>query len=198
MPAATTRVARPTCDERPPVQHDVLASSDQPGGGPGVHPALNYLAPGGLSGSGRLPVPPDRPRWRRWRCPWGWRRSWRWWRCPWGWRLRWGSQRLSEHRRGRRPQPRHQPPHGGMEPVGAGQCAESWLKPTSLKAIRRHQRRGPHPQQPRRGQPHARWTRWRHTHPGQPGRYRSHARKHRSLQPWKPHWSDQRRSLPRR
>ena len=218
MPPATTRVARPTCDERPPDQHDVLASSDQPGAGPGAHPALDYLASGGLgSVSRRFPGPPDRPRWRwrRWRCPWWWRRSWgRWrcswkrWRCPWGWRLRWRSQRLSKHRRGRRPQPRHQPSHRGMEPVGARHCAKSWLKSTSLKAIRRHQRRGPHPQHPRRGQPHPRRARWRHTHPGQPeryrphagqpGRYRPHPRKHRPLQPGQPHRSEQRRSLPRR
>ena len=186
MPPATTRVARPTCDERPPDQHDVLASSDQPGAGLGAHPALDHLASGGLgSVSRRFPGPPDRPRWRRWRCPWWWRRSWwRWrcpwerWRCPWGWRLRWGSQRLSKHRRGRRPQPRHKPSHRGMEPVGARQCAKSWLKSTSLKAIRRHQRRGPHPQHPRRGQPHP--------------------RKHRPLQPGQPHRSEQRRSLPRR
>ena len=178
MPPATTRVARPTCDERPPDQHDVLASSDQPGAGPGAHPALDDLAPGGLCSASRrlLLLPPDRPRWRRWRCPWWWRRSRGRWRRSWGWRLRWGSQRLSKHWRGRRPQPRHQPSHRGMEPVGSRQCAKSWLKSTSLKAIRRHQRRGPHPRR----------ARWRHSHAGQPGRYRPHPRKHRPLQPGQP------------
>ena len=172
MPPATTRVARPTCDERPPDQHDVLASTVQPGAGPGAHPALDHLAPGSPGGvSGRLPFPADRPRrrcpwwrrrcpWRRWRCPW-----WRW-RCPWWWRLRWGSQRLSEHRRGRRPQPRHQPSHRGLEPVGARQRAESRPESPGLKASRRLQRRRPHPQHPRRGQPHPRRPQWRHPHAG--------------------------------